>query len=177
MARFKHYSKAKSPYFKSKRCTKPTGRMAKYVRNIVAASTAITVRYPRTDPPNIKLDRPFKRLVRIQIGPEQTNINPSNVSTTESGYYGLSGSRWQSLKVLALTAYGLEAVNGIALTFPNGPQIAQTTFTDAGDLNHRACIKAIMPPTYSRVDANSTSSFVTFPSGAIDFIDVYVEFA
>jgi len=92
MAGYRRYAKGKNSYFKSKSCTKPTKKLAKFVRNVVAASTAITVRRPRTDPPNIKLDRPFKRLVRIQIGPDETLLYSKTVFNTEAGYYGITAT-------------------------------------------------------------------------------------
>jgi len=87
---------------------------------VVAASTAITVR--RHGPIHLtsKLDRPFKRLVRIQIGPDETLLYSKTVFNTEAGYYGITatgqgGTRWTHLKVLAATFYGVENINALRL--------------------------------------------------------------
>jgi len=152
---------------------------------VVAASTAITVRRPRTDPPNIKLDRPFKRLVRIQIGPDETLLYSKTVFNTEAGYYGITatgqgGTRWTHLKVLAATFYGVENINAIAVNVIASGDVPNTRFTDTGDLNHRPCIKVIMPPTTTAKDfpvSGNGSTLFGFEAGTIDFIDVYVEFS
>lgn len=185
MAGYRRYAKGKNSYFKSKSCTKPTKKLAKFVRNVVAASTAITVRRPRTDPPNIKLDRPFKRLVRIQIAPEDTLLYSKTVFNTEAGYYGITasgqgGTRWTHLKVLAATFYGVENINAIAVNIIASGDVPNTRFTDTGDLNHRPCIKVIMPPTTTAKDfpaSGNGSTLFGFEAGTIDFIDVYVEFS
>lgn len=171
------YGKRSNSYFKNKRSCRPTKKLAKFVSNVVARSTSTTVRRVRTDPPAIKLDRPFKRLVRIQIPDDTTNINANLISTTEASYYASGEAvRWQTVKILAATFYGQQDQPIISITQSANGNIAATTFTDVGDLNHRPAIKLIMPPTMVADAANATTTRFSFPAGTLEFVDVYVEF-
>lgn len=173
------YGKRSNSYFKSKRSSRPTKKLAKFVSNVVARSTSTTVKRVRTDPPNIKLDRPFKRLVRVQISDTATSLSARDISYTEGGYYSSSTTtaRWTNVKILAATFYGQQDQQIISIAqLPNG-NIAGSTFTDVGDLNHRPAIKMIMPPTMVADSSTSTMARFTFPAGTIEFVDVYVEFS
>ena len=106
--------------------TRPTGRMARYIRGVVQASTATKVSNPRTDPKPFKATRSMKRLVRMQITDTQTIISPSGILTTEAGYYGMTSRRWNSVKVLAMTFYGRENINAIAVqVYKDGRLLSQ----------------------------------------------------
>lgn len=170
-------------YFGRRCTTKPKKAMTKYIRNVVAASTQQTVTYPRTDPPNFKLDRPFKRRVRVTPAAAATGIRFTDISTSEGAYYGLTSARWQNIKVLAVTAYGLlpqqgDANSNITVTFPNiGANIGATTFNDRGDGNHRPCVKVIEPPTTPLKAADDTGFICTFVAGSVYIVDFYVEFS
>lgn len=155
------------------------------MRSVVSASTAVAVRNPRTDPPNVKFDRPWRRLVRVAIGETAIGLGVQRIARAEAAYYGVEsnsttnpGGRWQSCKVLAATFYGKEGTNAFNVTTGPTGLVAPTTYTDVGDLNHRPCIKIIYPPTMpTEITATTTTNFVAFTPGSVDFADVYVEFA
>lgn len=177
-----NYGKGRSTYFKSKCNTKPTNRMAKYIRSIVSQTTAPVVRYPRTDPKAFKKDRPFRRLVRMQKTDLPSNgLNYAAVALKEASYYSkeADNSRWNVMKILAITAYGEDDIDAnLPLTmnlYANGTHISACDYEDVGDKNHRACIKVIMPPTQSFISVTNNGSMATF-NDAVAFVDVYVEF-
>lgn len=159
---------------------KPTKKLMKFVSNVVARSTSTTVRYPRTDPPVFKKDRPFRRVVRYPVGATETNISPQKIAQTEAQYYftpAPAGGRWQNVKILAATFYGAPNVDEIEVIQNANGNVGQTTYNDGGDLNHRPCIKLIMPPTQVVDNSSATTARFTFATGIIDFVDVYVEFS
>lgn len=154
--------------------------MAKFVRNVVSASTATLMKRVRTDPPAFKRDRPWKRLVRIPIIDEDTGVTVNRICQTERGYYGLPANtvRWQHVKILAITAYGKEDGTNIEIGLvPQSSDQALTTFDDAGDKNHRPALKLILPPTSTAHQATSTTNIVAFVAETVDFIDFYCEFS
>lgn len=177
--------KQRTSYFSSKCTVKPNKRMAKYVRNIVSASTAVVVKNPRTDPKPIKRDRPFKRLVRLEKSNfGATGVIPlGSVAIREAAYYSKTGApaRWNKMKLLAATFYGEEDIDDTALfvqmtpTASVYPQLAAADYEDVGDKNHRACIKLIMPPTMASVPVTNGDNLFTVSANCA-FADFYVEF-
>lgn len=152
--------------------------MTKFIQNVVARSTGFLVKYPRTDPPAFKTDRPFKRVVRVAPSTSATTLTALQIASTEGGYYGNSSPRWTSVKLLCATFYGSETASAIAVTMEIvGAGVATTTYTDSGDDNHRPCIKVIQPPTQSAQLVSNANSLATFAAGSIDIIDCYVEFS
>lgn len=173
--------RAPNPYIKSKVAYTTTKKLDNHIRSVVAKSQAIQVRYPRTDPPGFVHDRTWRRMVRIPTS-SSTSIFPKRIADTELEYYGLptgNTQRWQGLKLLSATFYGTEDVDEIQVQYvgtAGGAQTATTLYSDAGDKNHRPCIKLIMPPTMTVQTVGGTNPFFTFLSGTVDFVDCYVEF-
>lgn len=161
---------------------RPTNKLAKFVRNVVSSSTGVVVRYPRTDPPAFKRDRPMKRLVRVPISDTSGGLTANDVQVAEAGYYGITTARrWTNLKFLCITAYGRAATSTgnvpIRVTLAGTNQFGETTADDLGDLNHRACVKFILPPTTPVVPVQDMTTFASFTPGTLSFIDCYVEFS
>lgn len=181
MARYQHANRyGRSALFKQRFTQRPTKKLNRYIANEVSKITSMSVRYPRTDPPNFKRTRAFKRLIRLPINETQTEFNMNQVAVEEASYYGKTGTgaengRWRFMKCLAYTFYGLETVDGIQVNITGDGYAGNTSFSDVGDRNHRACIKVIMPPTTSVHPTDNTSPRATFPAGTLDFIDIYVE--
>lgn len=173
---------SRNNYFNSRCSQKPTKKLAKFVRSVVSASTGTIVKYPRTDPPPFKADRPWRRTVRTVPGAEQTSYHSQQIANTEATFYGLAssetaGGRWQSVKPLAVTVYGAEVGQSLTVTVPGQGDMAPTTYTDHGDLNHRPCIKIIFPPTTLFRPTTNETALITFLAGSVDLIDFYVEFS
>jgi len=173
-------------YFKRKTSTKPTKNMAKFIRTIVSQSVGPIVSYPRTDPKTIKEDRSMRRLVRLtaeDLGQAKV-VTAAAVGLKEAGYYSkeaVATARWNKVKFLAITVYGTEDITDDPirlLTHPGNPQEmnqAACSYSDAGDKNHRACIKMIMPPTQASWPIADTGTRFSV-QGEVAFVDCYVEF-
>lgn len=179
----RRYASSGNRYFKRRCTTRPQMAMAKYIRNVVSASTQQMVTYPRTDPPNFKLDRPMKRRVRVVLDTTKSNVSAQDIALAEASYYGMNSPRWTTLKVLAVTAYGYlpqkdGGDNGITLQYvASGQDVAGTSYSDRGDGNHRACIKLINPPTTPVIGTSNQTAILNFPGNTVALIDFYVEFS
>lgn len=180
------YARSGNKYFKSRCTTRPQKPMLKLIRSVVAASTQAVVSHPRTDPPNFKLDRPFKRRVRVVPSQTATNVTIGDIATLEGSYYGLTQSRWQNIKILCITAYGElpqaattnEDIN-LTLVVPasGSSNIGSSVYQDRGDGNHRPCIKIINPPTTPIYQTNVQTVVCNFNASTVSLIDFYVEFS
>lgn len=188
MAMYRRYQRRArygNKYFTKRSSVRPQKAMGRYIRNVVAASTQPMVTYPRTDPPTFKLDRPFKRRVRVVPAATATSITVADIFRVEAQYYGLTAPRWAAVKIMCLTMYGVTpqqaSVTGkpavLNVQIPGSGQVGTTTYSDRGDGNHRACIKVVQPPTTGLYNNTATDAVLNFVAGDLELCDFYVEFS
>lgn len=173
------YRRGGNGFFKSRRTTKVTKKMDKHIRSVVAMSTAIVVRNPRTDPRPYKPERSMKRVIRLVFGAEDDHCFMGRFALQEASGYGLAqGSvRWNRIKPLAMTFWGQENNVDINVTLAQlaSSQGANQPFSDSGDRNHRACIKLIFPPTTQAILAQNSDALAGWVKGTIHMVDLYCE--